>query len=83
VTIGNILDKVHINLVTPDLIKEFLSASMVNKYPKFEMMIEGIKETTGGNGIVFSEGELWKNKRKLMSKVFNFELVKENISKIT
>ena len=31
--------------------------------------------------MIFSEGEAWKNKRKLISKVFNFDL-KENIPKI-
>jgi cytochrome P450 len=35
-----------------------------------------------GEGIVLSEGETWKNKRKLLSKVFNFDLIKENIPKI-
>lgn len=32
--------------------------------------------------MVFTEGDLWKNKRKLMSKVFNFDLIRENIPKI-
>ena len=32
--------------------------------------------------MVFTEGDPWKNKRKLMSKVFNFDLIKENIPKI-
>jgi cytochrome P450 len=54
---------------------------MFSKYPKLELLIEGVRAFTG-EGIVFSEGEHWKNKRKLMSKVLNFDLIKENIPKI-
>ena len=35
-----------------------------------------------GDGLAFSEGENWKRKRKIMSKVFNFDLIKKNIPKI-
>ena len=35
-----------------------------------------------GNGLAFSEGESWKRKRKIMSKVFNFELLTKNTDKI-
>ncbi len=45
-------------------------------------MIRGLKDVLG-EGIVFSEGNTWKNKRKIISKVFNFELLMENIPKIT
>ncbi len=45
------------------------------------MMVTGTKVALG-NGMMFSEGEEWKKKRKLLSKVFNFDLLKENIPKI-
>jgi cytochrome P450 len=32
--------------------------------------------------MIFSEGENWKNKRRIISKVFNFDLIKANIPKI-
>jgi cytochrome P450 len=35
-----------------------------------------------GEGIVFSEGPKWKNKRRLISHAFNFDLLKQNIPKI-
>jgi hypothetical protein len=35
-----------------------------------------------GQGIVFSERSVWKNKRKFFSKIFNYELLKANIPKI-
>jgi cytochrome P450 len=46
------------------------------------MMVEGTKSAFG-EGIVFSEGDIWKKKRKLLSKVFNFDLIQENIPKIS
>lgn len=56
VSIGNILDKVIICFSHPDLIKEFLSASMVYKYPKYQKLIESVKLAFGQGGVAFSEG---------------------------
>ena len=50
-------------------------------YTKDTKLSSGIRMIIG-NGLVFSEGESWKRKRKIMSKLFNFELLKENIPKI-
>lgn len=55
IVIGNIFDKVAIFLVKPDLIKEFLSVKTIEKYPKFQTLVEGIKQTIG-IGITLSEG---------------------------
>jgi cytochrome P450 len=46
------------------------------------MFVEGTKAAFG-EGLVFSEGDIWKKKKKILSKVFNFDLIKENISKIS
>jgi cytochrome P450 len=35
-----------------------------------------------GQGIVFAEGEQWKNKRKTLSKAFKHDLILENIPKL-
>ena len=80
--IGNVFDKADITLIEPTLGKELLSAEKLNIYPKETAVIEGIKLIMG-EGLAFSEGDSWKNKRKLMSKVFSFDLIKENIPKIT
>jgi cytochrome P450 len=79
--ISNILDKVVIMLINPEFIKEFHSGNTPYIYTKIEMLVAGTKAAFG-EGLVFSEGEMWKNKRKLLSKVFNFDLIKENIPKI-
>lgn len=80
-SISNILDKIFIFLVNPDLLKDFYSGNAQSLYRKHELLLSGIKAIMG-EGIVFSEGDSWKNKRKLMSKVFNFDLIKENILKM-
>lgn len=69
--IGNILDKLLVVIINPDLIKEFYSAENVNKYHKLLPLIEGTK-IIFGEGMFFSEGETWKTKRKIISNVFNF-----------
>lgn len=45
-------------------------------------MISLPNKSTLGQGMFFSEGQKWKNKRKIISSVFNFDLLKENIPKI-
>jgi cytochrome P450 len=79
--ISNIFDKAFIVLINPDLIKEFYNGNTPYIYKKIEIVEIGTKAVLG-EGLVFSEGEIWKNKRKLMSKVFNFDLIKENIPTI-
>jgi len=32
-----------------------------------------------GHGVMFSEGDEWKKKRRIMSTVFNFEFIKSKI----
>ena len=36
-----------------------------------------------GNGLVFSEGQAWKHKRKILNKVFNFNFVKSLCERIS
>lgn len=43
---------------------------------------DNLKRTLGA-GIAFSEDGQWKQKRKIMNSVFNYDLLKANIPKIT
>lgn len=72
------MDKVLINIIHPDLAKEFMIGNIIFKYPKYEVVISYFKMVIG-EGIVFSEGEVWKGKRKVMSKLFSFDLINKNI----
>jgi len=42
--------------------------------PKVTLGLQVIRELAG-KGFFFSEGEAWKNKRKMMSKIFHFDFV--------
>jgi hypothetical protein len=35
-----------------------------------------------GLGLIFSEGDRWHRKRKILNKVFNFDYLKSNTKKI-
>ena len=48
---------------------------------KSQVLTLGLKKVAG-KGLFLSEGNEWKKKRKILSKVFNFDLVKGNISEI-
>lgn len=62
--------------------KDFYKGHTAYNYPKPEYMVAGLKAVLGESGISFSEGEMWKQKRKLLSKVFNFDLITLNIPKM-
>jgi cytochrome P450 len=82
VAVLNTLQKLTITFIKPDLIREVLSPDTILKYKKLDLLVKGIKGVFG-DGILFSEGDIWKNKRKIISKTFNFELLRENIPKIS
>ena len=71
-----------ISLINPALIKDFMSIEKTNNYPKFELLQKGLKIVVG-DSLLFSEGNAWKRKKKIFSNVFNFELIKENISQFS
>lgn len=78
ISVGNILDKIQILLVKPDLTQAFLSPTAVWKYPKFVDMILSHKYSLG-EGLALREGDEWRIRKKVLSKVFTFDLVKDNI----
>lgn len=54
---------------------------MILKYVKNEAFSKGFKLVLK-EGIVFSEGLVWKKKRKMLAQIFTFDMVKENIGNI-
>ena len=62
------------------LIKEFYSNE--NKiYQKSEDRIRNYRRILG-DSLLFSEGEKWKDKRRLMTKIMNFNYLKNKQTKI-
>ena len=75
--------KIFIDLIDPELIKQFYERQMEGYYVKFVRFpfISAIKNMIG-NGLIFSEGEEWKIKRKIMTQVFNYDFIKSKVSLI-
>ena len=72
-----------IDLIDPELIKKFYERQMEGYYVKSVRFpfISALKNMIG-NGLVFSEGEEWKIKRKIMTQVFNYDFIKSKVSLI-
>lgn len=49
---------------------------------KTEAVIE-VYARIAGHGLIFSEGEVWKRKRTILNKIFNFEFIKSLSGKIS
>ena len=41
-----------------------------------------IKKFTGGGGVLFKEGEEWHRRRRILNRVFNFDVIKNSTKKI-
>ena len=74
VVLLNIFNTTFIDLLHPDLNQEFLSAEQLPNYPKTEMEFANLK-TIIQNGILSSEGKVWKAKRKIIHEIFNFSFL--------
>ena len=70
-TISNAFGRIVIDLSHPDLIKDFYAVDKVYIYPKSKALTGPISRTMGA-GIPFSEGDIWKRKRRIINRVFNF-----------
>ena len=81
ITIYNIFNWPAIDIGNTQLIKQFYLPSNVYQYEKVKSFIANMKRLIGG-GILLSEGEVWKSKRKAMNAVFNYEFITNNIPKI-
>ena len=81
VVVSNILNHVMIDLLHPDFVKEFYLSENIYTYPKVKMLVNPIIRGIG-SGIIIDEGELWKKKRKILNKVFNFQFIKDMTKKM-
>ena len=70
----NLFRQILIDLIHPDLVQEFLSGENIFIYVKTDFIKNFIRAT--GEGVVFSEGKVWKMKRKVLNEIFNFDFIK-------
>lgn len=78
------MDQVTIDIINPDIMREFLSMEKIFIFPKKKLYIANMKRILG-HGVAFSEETAWKSKRKIITSVFTFDFLKSiipNISKI-
>ena len=73
----NILGNAFLFIVDPDLIKDFISNQEKN-YNKAEEFIN-LNKFFLGNGVLTSEGEVWRKHRKIASNAFHFDFIKSTV----
>ena len=81
VLVMNAFTKVEVDFIHPDLLQEFFSTDKLSYYAKVQSTKDILKRGTG-EGLVFSEGDEWKMKRKVLTEVFNFDFIKSLAPKI-
>ena len=78
------MDQIVIDLINPDMMREFMSIEKIFIFPKKKLYIANMKRLLG-DGVALSEDTIWKSKRKIITSVFTFDFLKSiipNISKI-
>ena len=81
ILIFNVFNTVFIDIGNPELIQGFFTTDIQGQSPKLELFAAHIERAMGA-GVVFSEGKVWKRKRKIITSVFNFEFLKSLTWKI-
>ena len=72
---------IFIDLGSPELIQGFFTTDIQGHSPKVKLFTGHIARAMG-TGVVFSEGKVWKRKRKIITSVFNFDFLKSLTWKI-
>lgn len=71
VILTNLLYYPELVFANPNLVNELLNPEKLSILPKAKFGFELLNFIVG-QGLINTEGEKWKVKRKIMSKVFNF-----------
>ena len=75
VVVGNLLTNIFVDLIHPDLNREYLSGENIGFYEKSRVERATFSRISK-EGLGFSEGKKWKLKKKILSEVFTFEFIK-------
>jgi cytochrome P450 len=81
VVISNTSLMVTLILVNPRLIKHLFAPEKNSLIQKSHLNKYGFTIALG-NSMIMNEGEAWKNKRKVLSEIFNFDFIKRNVPKM-
>ena len=81
VVVGNLLTNIFVDLIHPDLNREYLSAEKIGFYEKSRVERATFSRISK-EGLGFSEGKKWKMKKKILSEVFTFEFIKSTSQRV-
>jgi cytochrome P450 len=81
-SISNLFNSIIIVVTNPEIMKELFTPDKVDIHHKLGVFFRGMT-TLIGEGLIFSEGDGWKRKRKITSKLFTFDILLHNIDKIS
>ena len=65
----NSFNSVFLVIMNPKLVKEVLTPDKVDIYHKDSFILRGMTALMG-KGLLLNEGDRWRNKRKIVSKLF-------------
>ena len=82
VVVSNLFNKTLIQVCHPDIIKDFNMKDTHYKYPKASGLFYPFARISFGGGLTLSEGSAWSRKRKIFTKVFIFDMIKNMSGKI-
>ena len=76
VVLTNILNYPQLLFLNPKLARQVVSVEKVNNCLKVSSPLQLLIYSMG-QGLVFLEGDRWKNRRKILSNAFNFEFLQQ------
>ena len=82
ILVSNIVSAVIIEIVNPELIKEFLFKANEGYYVKSRLAFGHVLRVIKEDNILLLEGEKWKQRRKIFSQVFNYDLISSKVPEI-
>lgn len=82
VIVSNTLTRPRLQFHHPDFIRDFYSVEKLYDFVKTEAIVN-VYARIGGHGLIFTEGAVWRRKRTILNKIFNFDFVKSTSTKIS
>ena len=80
--VTNSFNKVMIDFIHPDFMKDFYNGEKHFSYPKSYGVVFPVMRMTFGGGLAFSEGSNWAYRRRILNRVMNFDLIINQIPKL-
>ena len=73
ILLSNSFDKVMVTFLAPQLIQKMLAADKADSLHRVNSV--PLVRYLGGQGLIFIDGQEWKNSKKVLSKIFNYDFI--------